>query len=246
MNIVSRTGEAGEPAARSNSLTPPIGSVPEGRQSGSFTLNRYHNRMKNRKLSGRAGWTAGLLALGIALMPQAAWATGVSAGTLIENTATATYTSGSASGTVQSNTVTVKVDELLDVAVAGLTSTPAVAGSGNVVLAWSVTNTGNGPEAYNITVNPAVAGNNFDATVQSVVIDSNGNGTYDPGVDQVLTAGSPTPDIAADSSLKVFVIVSLPSGATDGQTSQVQLTATAVTGSGAPGTPFAGQGQGRR
>ncbi|MFM5924574.1 MAG: hypothetical protein ACKOPG_10360 [Novosphingobium sp.] len=177
-------------------------------------------------------------------MPQAAWATGVSAGTLIENTATATYTSGSASGTVQSNTVTVKVDELLDVAVAGLTSTPAVAGSGNVVLAWSVTNTGNGPEAYNISVNPAVAGNNFDATVQSVVIDSNGNGTYDPGVDQVLTAGSPTPAIAADSSLKVFVIVSLPAGATDGQTSQVQLTATAVTGSGAPGTSFAGQGQG--
>ncbi|HQV02723.1 MULTISPECIES: hypothetical protein [unclassified Novosphingobium] len=173
-----------------------------------------------------------------------AQATGVSAGTLIENTASATYTSGTASGTVQSNTVTVRVDELLDVAVAGLTSTPVSAGSGTAVLAYSVTNTGNGPEAFNLAINPAVAGNQFDATVQQVVIDSNGNGTYDPGVDAVLPSGSPTPSIAADGSLTVFVIVSLPTTATDGQTSQVELTASAVTGTGTPGTAFAGQGAG--
>jgi uncharacterized repeat protein (TIGR01451 family) len=189
-------------------------------------------------------WVAGLAILVGTLSPQTAMASGVSAGTLIENTATATYTTGSTSGTVQSNTVTVKVDELLDVAVAGLTSTPAVAGAGNVVLAYSVTNTGNGPEAFNITVDPAVAGNDFDATVQQIVIDSNGNGTYDPGVDQVLTPGSPTPVIAADGSLKIFVIVSLPGTAADGDTSQVSLTAAAVTGTGTPGTAFAGQGEG--
>lgn len=192
---------------------------------------------------GKASSALAIVLAALAL-PQTAHATGVSAGTLIENTASATYTSGTASGTVQSNTVTVRVDELLDVAVAGLTSAPAATGSGTTVLAYSVTNTGNGPEAFNIVVNPAVAGNQFDATVQQVVVDSNGNGTYEPGVDTVLPSGSPTPSIAADGSLTLFVIVSLPATATDGQTSQVELTASAVTGTGTPGTVFAAQGAG--
>jgi uncharacterized repeat protein (TIGR01451 family) len=200
--------------------------------------------MKNH-LAMRATWgTATIAALGAALAPGLAHATGVTAGTLIQNTATATYTSGTASGTVTSNTVTVRVDELLDVAVAGLTTTPALAGASNVVLEYAITNTGNGPEAFNLVVNTAVAGNQFDAVLQSIVVDSNGNGTYDAGVDQVLTTGQPSPSIAADGSLRVFVIVSLPGTATDGQTSQVQLSATAVTGSGTPGTVFAGQGAG--
>lgn len=188
--------------------------------------------------------TSAIIALAMALVPQAAHATGVTAGTLIQNTASATYTSGASGGSVTSNTVTVKVDELLDVAVAGLTTTPLSTGSGTAVLEYRITNTGNGPEAYNITANPTVAGNNFDAVVQSIVIDSNGNGTYEPGVDTVLPAGSPTPVIPADGSLKVFVLVTLPAGATDGQTSQVRLTADAVTGTGTPGTTIAGAGQG--
>lgn len=190
-------------------------------------------------------WLSGsVVAIAAAALPQTANATGVSAGTLIQNTASATYTSGTASGTVNSNTVTVKVDELLDVAVAGLTTNPVSTGSTSAVLAYSITNTGNGPEAYKVTVNPAVAGNNFDATVQTVAIDVNGNGTYESGVDTTLTSGSATAAIAADGSLKLVVVVSLPAGATDGQTSKVQLTAEAVTGTGAPGTVIAGAGQG--
>jgi len=169
-----------------------------------------------------------------AIVPQAAQAAGVLAGTLIENTASATYSSGTASGSVSSNTVTVKVDELLDVAVAGLTTTPVTAGSTSVVLEYSITNTGNGGEAFNVTVDPAVAGNGFDAVVQTIAYDSNGNGTYDAGVDTVITNGGATSSLAADASLKVFVIVTLPAGATDGQSSQVRLTADAVTGTGTP------------
>lgn len=185
-----------------------------------------------------------MVTLGAALVPSAAHAIGVAAKTLIQNTASATYTSGTASGTVSSNTVSIKVDELLDVAVAGLTTTPAIAGAGNAVLEYSITNIGNGPEAFNVTVNPAVAGNAFDAAVQAVVVDTNGNGTYEPGVDQVLASGAATPQIADDDLLKIFVIASLPAGASDGQDSQVQLTADPATGTGAPGTVFAGQGDG--
>lgn len=185
-----------------------------------------------------------LTALGACLYATSALAAGVSAGTLIQNTAIATYTSGAASGSITSNTVSVTVDELLDVAVANLNSTPATAGAAPAVLVYTITNTGNGAEAFNLSVNPAVAGNPFDATVELIAIDSNGNGVYDAGIDQVLPAGTATPSLAADSSLTIFVLVKLPAGATDGQISQVKLTASAVTGIGAPGTEFAGQGAG--
>lgn len=177
-------------------------------------------------------------------LPGAAHAAGVLAGTLIENTATATYTSGAAGGTVTSNKVTVKVDELLDVAVATLSTSPAPAGSAAAVLTYSVTNAGNGLEAFNLAANAQVSGNAFDGTVTAIVLDSNDNGVYDAGVDQVLTSGAATPSIAPDGALKVFVLVTLPAGAADAQTSQVRLTASATTGTGSPGTSFSGQGQG--
>ncbi len=188
---------------------------------------------------------AALLGLAISTaLPSAAHATGVAAGTLIENTASATYTSGSSTGSVTSNTVTVRVDELLDVAVAGLATTPVATGSTAVALPYQITNTGNGPEAFNLVTNPTVAGNEFDAVVQSIAVDTNGNGVYDPGTDQILPAGTPTAAIAPDASLTVFVLVTLPAGATDGDTSQIRLTAEAVTGTGPAGTTFAGQGVG--
>ena len=184
------------------------------------------------------------ICLAVAAMASPAHAAGVAAGTMIENTATATYGSGPATTTIQSNTVTVRVDELLDVAVAGLTNTTVAAGATDLVLSYSVTNTGNGPEAFELSVDPAVAGNDYSVTVKLLVVDTNDNGTYEPGIDQVLTAGSARPAIAADASLRIFVIVDLPAGVTDGQSSQVRLTAAAATGTGAPGTTFAGQGEG--
>lgn len=171
-------------------------------------------------------------------------AAGIAAGTLIENTATATYTSGASGGSVTSNKVTLKVDELLDVAVATLSSTPATANSAPAVLAYSVTNSGNGPEAFKLSANPQVTGNAFDGTVTAIVADTNGNGIYDAGVDQVLAAGAATSPLDPDKSLKVFVLVSLPAGASDAATSQVRLTAAAATGAGTPGTVFAAQGNG--
>ncbi len=188
-------------------------------------------------------FAAALLASASFLAAQGAHATGVTAGTLIQNTATATYTTGSGGGSVQSNTVTVKVDELLDTAVASLSGSAVSVGSNPAVLPFSVTNTGNGPEAFNLFANPAIPGNAFDGTVQSIVID-NGNGIYESGVDVVLAPGASTPVLAPDQSLTVFVLVTPPAGAADGNTSQLRLTADAATGTGTPGTVFAAQGQG--
>ena len=184
-----------------------------------------------------------LLAVSAAIGAVPAHASGVTAGTLIQNTASATYSSGSGTNTVQSNTVSVKVNQLVDVAVAGLNSSPVTATS-TATLSYSITNSGNGSDSFNLLADPNVAGNPFVGTVQTIAIDTNANGQFDPGIDQVISAGGSTPSIAPDSSLKVLVVVSLPANATDAQSSQVKLTATSVIGSGTSGTLFAGKGIG--
>ncbi len=182
-----------------------------------------------------------VLAAAVSAAPAAA--SGIAAGVLIENTATATYTADAAVQTVDSNTVTLRVDEVLDVATASQESGPVPATT-TAVLRYKVTNTGNGPEAFTLTANPAVTGNAFNAAVAGLAIDVNGNGVFDPGVDTALTNGAVSPVLAADGPLDVLVLVSIPGGAAANATSRVELSALAATGTGAPGTLFAGAGVG--
>lgn len=195
--------------------------------------------MDTQKITKSLFAASSVVALTLA-MP--AHAEGVTAGTLIENTATATYDDGGGEKTVDSNTVVLRVDELIDVTVTSLDPGPVTAAPGEAILTFEVTNPGNGPEAYQLTANPAVAGNDFDTVVDSIAVDTNGNGTYDPGVDEILTAPETTAELQPDETLTVFVIVTVPDGVTDTQESDVELTADAVTGTGTPGTIFAGQG----
>ncbi|MDT0506938.1 hypothetical protein [Novosphingobium sp. MMS21-SN21R] len=182
------------------------------------------------------------LAIGFAaLAATSAHAEGVEAGTIIKNTAEASYTSGSATKTVLSNTVEIKVDELLDVAVSSQGA--AMTSQDTAIFTFKVTNTGNGSEAFNLVADPSVAGNDYDMIVQQIVIDD-GDGIYDPTKDTVLAAGTPTSAIAHDGSVTVFVIAKLPEGAADGQTSDIKLSATSTTGTGTTGTVFAAQGDG--
>lgn len=169
-------------------------------------------------------------------------AEGVDAGTLIENTATATYEDGEGQKTVDSNTVTLTVDELLDVTVTSLDGGPVGASPGQAVLTYEVTNQGNGPEAFTLIADPAVAGNDFDTALDLIAVDTNGNGVYDDGVDEILTGPETTPVLAADEAVTVFVVVTVPGATNDGDASQIELRADAVTGTGAQGTTFAGAG----
>jgi uncharacterized repeat protein (TIGR01451 family) len=176
-----------------------------------------------------------------------AMAVGTAAGTTISNTATASYTDpGGNPVSVPSNKVDITVDELLDVTVATADAGDIVVtpGSTDRVLSFTVTNTGNGSEAFRLTPNAAVGGDQFDPTVTSVVLDTNGNGVYDPGIDTVYTPGANDPVLAPDASIRVFVLSSIPAGRNDTDRAIVELTAAATTGTGAPGTTFAGQGQG--
>ncbi|SMC64912.1 DUF11 domain-containing protein [Novosphingobium sp. B1] len=185
--------------------------------------------------------TSALAIAAAALAANVAHAEGVEAGTIIKNTAQASYTSGSATKTVLSNTVEIKVDELLDVAVSSQGA--AMTSQDTAVFTFKVTNTGNGTEAFNLVANAAVAGNDYDMIVQQIVVDD-GDGIYDPTKDTVLSTGTPTSAIVHDGSVTVFVIAKLPEGAADGQTSNIKLVATSDTGTGSAGTVFAAKGDG--
>lgn len=174
-----------------------------------------------------------------------AFASGTPAGTDIQNVARATYETLGGPVEIDSNLVIIRVDELLDVTVSSsnpgdVTSAPG----GNNVQSFQVTNTGNGNEAFALIANAAVSGDDFDPTLQSLILDSNNNGVYDPGVDTAYVAGSNDPILASGASITVFVITNTPISAVNGNRAEVSLLASAVTGTGAPGTSFPGAGDG--
>lgn len=175
-----------------------------------------------------------------------AMATGTLAGTDIVNVAQASYDAGGGTITVDSNTVTIKVDELLDITVASsdpgdVTTTP---GASAQLLTYQITNTGNGSEAFTLTADTAKPGDEFDTSFEQIVLDSNDNGVYDEGVDTVYTPGSNDPVLNADQSLAVFILSTIPADPDDGDRAEIELSASANTGTGSPGDTFAGQGDG--
>jgi uncharacterized repeat protein (TIGR01451 family) len=185
-------------------------------------------------------------ALAAVLGASSAHATGTLAGTDITNIASASYETGGTTVNIDSNPVVIRVDELLDVTTVGTDpgDVQTTNGATNVVSTFRVTNTGNGPEAFRLTPNVANGGDDFDPTLSQVILDTNGNGVYDPGVDTVYVAGSNDPLLQPDQGVTVFVLTNIPASQVNGDRAQVSLTAAAVTGTGAPGTTFAGQGQG--
>jgi len=202
----------------------------------------------NRKSSKTACFGLGRAALAVVILGASqAHATGTGAGTRIDNIATATYTLPSGgSGSVTSNTVSLTVDELLNVGVAwsdggDVTVQP---GTSNDVLTYRVTNGGNGSEAFVLIARNSLSGDNFDPSSFAIYLDTNGNGRYDPGIDQAYVSGSNEPVLAADASTTVFIVSTVPGTVLDGNRAGLDLIATAKTGSGTPGTTFAGLGDG--
>ncbi|MBI5888144.1 MAG: hypothetical protein HZB82_05470 [Deltaproteobacteria bacterium] len=175
------------------------------------------------------------------------YAAGTPAGTVISNAAKATYTSGGPTVTTNSNTVNVIVAEVINVTVtwqdaANVTVSP---GQTNAVLIFKVTNTGNGTEPFLLTGNATVAGDQFDPTLASIYLDTNGNGAYDSGTDTLYVPNVNNPNLAADGFVNVFVLANIPSsGVLDGNLGFATLTAASKTGTGAAGTIFALQGDG--
>ncbi len=204
--------------------------------------------LQNVRLARHAPWVIVAATISFAMGPERAHAAATAAGTTISNTATATYTDpGGNPQTTPSNQVNVVVDELLDVTVtqANPGDVPVAPGSTNRVLAFTVTNTGNGSEAFRLTTNAALGGDQFNPTVTSIVID-NGDGVYDPLTDTVYTPGVNDPVLLQDASIRIFVLSTIPGSLADLDRGLVSLTAraTTITGSNTPGTVYPGAGTG--
>ena len=168
-------------------------------------------------------------------------------GTLIENTAVVDFVQGGAPQQVISNTVAFVVAERIDVVVTLQSGQVVVSPNGNdQALLFTVTNTGNGSEAFGLAVNSVVAGDDFDpdpSVPDSIFFDSDGSGDFNAG-DVAYDPGVNDPVLTADESVDVLVLNDIPGTVANGDTGRSELAATAVTGSGAPGTVYAGQGDG--
>jgi uncharacterized repeat protein (TIGR01451 family) len=187
-----------------------------------------------------------LLVVGLLAAAGSVQAAGAPAGALISNTAQVTYTLGGGSVNTPSNTVTLTVAEILDVVVTLQSPTIAVTpGSTAQVLVFRVTNTGNGPEAFQLGMTSVLGGDDFDPVpaAPAIYFDTDASGTL-TAADTPYTAGSNDPTLSADAFTTLLVVNAIPAPLANGARGLSRLTAAARTGTGAPGTAFAGQGAG--
>jgi uncharacterized repeat protein (TIGR01451 family) len=184
--------------------------------------------------------------LGQFLISNAAWAVGTPAGTSIQNTAQVDFTVNGVTATTNSNSIAVTVAEILNVNVAVQTPSVSVApGATQQVVVVRVTNTGNGLETFRLTGNSVVAGDTFDPIPAApfLYFDTDNNGVLSPA-DVPYVAGTNDPTLAADQFATLLIVNGIPGSLSNGATGRTQLTAAALTGSGTPGTVFAGLGTG--
>jgi uncharacterized repeat protein (TIGR01451 family) len=149
------------------------------------------------------------------------------AGTRIVNTAQLTV-AGDTPRAIESNTVAVAVDALVDVALAADAASVALSGAAALPVGFIVTNSGNASATYDLS-----AAVDAGASVAAIVRDVDGDGRYDPAIDK----GDASITLAAGAAGRVFVLVA---GAVGGAT--VTAIVVARAGSGAAGTllPAAG------
>jgi uncharacterized repeat protein (TIGR01451 family) len=185
----------------------------------------------------------------VVAIPSAFAATGeTTAGTDISNTATVNYTVGSASqAPVSSLPATFKVDKRIDFTVASGSGKSTSPGATGVGLPFTVSNTGNTDENFTLAAaNDLLATDNFDIVTSAVYLDIGIIGTYEPGIDTLISSPQP---ITRDTTINVLIVSTIPVysnpptntiSIVNGNTSVMKLTATATSaatvGAETPGT----------
>jgi hypothetical protein len=191
----------------------------------------------------RKGFKPALIALAImsSLVSTQAQA-GTASGTTISNTASLNYTVGGVSQTaVASGAATFVVDNLVSMTLTPQgTYTTVVPNSTLQVTKFTLTNTGN--STVNQILSAATLANgtsvyskttNFTPTSCAAYQDSNANGTFESASDTQTYVSN----LAANTSVAVFVVCSIPATQANNDFGSVSLTAQASTaGSGSAGT----------
>lgn len=204
-------------------------------------------RTARKRLVPTTSWSQ-LLTCTIAclMLNLSAEAAGVPVGTVIQNTATVDFELSGTPLTLQSNTTTIVVAERIDVSVTLQSPQVLVAANDtNRALLFTVTNIGNGTETFSLAIDNVLLGDDFDpaASATPIYFDSDGSGDLNVG-DQPYAPGTNDPILTADESVDVFLLNDIPGTVVNGNIGFSQLTATSLTGTGAPGTEYLGQGDG--
>ena len=199
---------------------------------------------------GKRGTVCLLLGVSMLFGMQHASSAGTPAGTEIVNVANVTYDVGPTVGLqIASGPVVIKVAEILDLTVLWMDAVPVrvLPGATDEVLTFEVTNTGNGVDSYELAVDAALGGDQFDPLFQSIYLDT-GDGVFDPATDTLYTQGVNDPELdandAAGRQVTVFVLCDIPGDTLDTQLGHALLRATYNTGTGPRGTVLEDGGDG--
>lgn len=164
--------------------------------------------------------------------------TGTVAGTVINNTATASYTVNGTTGTATSNTATFLVDRKVNLTVISTQNTPTPVNLNQTaaVTTFQVTNNTNGIQDFRLTANQVIPNglltgtDAYDLGNLKIYVDGNNNGTYEPDDDKMEYID----ELAPDARIAVFVVGDVPATVL-GAKAQVGLGVIAAVG-GAAGT----------
>ncbi len=180
----------------------------------------------------RSGAAASLLAVAAGTaMP--AFAAGTTAGSTITNNVTVNFQVGGVNQNSVSASNSFTVDRKVNFTVAedGSATTQVSPGQSAAVTAFMVTNTSNAPLDFALAASNRSGGtaehggtDNFDVSNLRLYQDSNSNGSYDSGTDTLITY---LDQVAADASIRVFVLADVPLGRSSGDVAGVRLTGTA-------------------
>ncbi len=205
--------------------------------------------MTNRFLSIRAN--CGLpTRLSVALLLMAAstsaWSAGTTAGTVIDNVASVNFDLGGTNITQNSNTVSITVVERIDVVVTLQSGQVLVAANDtDRSILFTLTNSGNGSEVFQLAIDSVLAGDDFDPVpaVPAIYFDTDTSGDFTVG-DVAYAPGTNDPVLLADASIDILLVNDTPGTVVNGNLGRSELTATSATGTGAPGDTFVGLGDG--
>ena len=162
----------------------------------------------------------GVLMFALVLLLQPAAYAAPAAGTAISNQASASYTDASnISRTVTSNVVTAIVQQVAALTLTAPLNKTVTAGS-QVTYPFTLTNTGNGLDSYNLT-NPSSG--TFTFTSVTLYADLNGDGIADNN-----TPITVSPALATGEIFRFVVVGNVPSTAVSGNTNTLVMTAASV------------------
>ena len=180
----------------------------------------------------RFGVAAGVLAVAAGAATPA-FAAGTTAGSTITNNVTVSFQVGGVNQNSVSASNSFTVDRKVNFVVAedGTSTTQVSPGQQSAVTTFVVTNSSNAPLDFALAATNRSGGtaqhggtDNFDASNFRMYQDTNNNGAYDAGVDTLITY---LDQVAADASVRVFVLADVPLGRSTGDVAGVRLTGTA-------------------